>query len=574
MKRRTFGEGSKEVSGDSAAVAQSLDTRLVKIEKCISGLHEAWKQLSERQDKSERDGRAQNNEKQDGIKELKARLARLQQSSEAAAQSSSPQSTCDHFKDFGVRIASLSRRIEEYDKAAHRRYDFLKEKFDDKETSRNDGVTGSNGDLASLTTQMKTLKDEVSTLKQDKRIQHIAEQLTKLEATSRTPSTNRQAISSTGLGNTITDLRNRIGAIESSSLTAALDSRFHSLSEQITEMNTKWREHTVPLERLDTLSDKILALESTRPETNGEGTDGPSLAAKQEDLRRRLDNVEEHARTSAVHHNANASNRTDFQTRLRTLENTVKSRASDAAKEKLAEWMTKIEGQTSEDTLQQRIDSVSARHIATLTDISGRLSTVENESRLTGADVRGDLQATHSRVKALEDSSIAAATDRRFESLSETLQRIREHIAAEDSKDLLSRTARLEEEVRGINAARGVRGQVIADLIQRSETMSSRFDEKQAMVDELALEIQSVSVRHGDLKEQFMDIKDVVDETRAWIERVSEKSRRDDQAVLGKVQLSDREHNPRLSFAEDEMKRLRDGMQFIQISRYFSAAAT
>lgn len=336
-------------------------------------------------------------------------------------------------------------------------------------------------------------------------------------------------------------------------------------------------------------------LETMTPGTSASESSCNDLAALTDahsDMRRGLDNVEEHARTSAMHHNTNRSDQTELKSRLSTLENSLGRKVVEARTEKLALRLKKVEDQTSEATLAQQIDAIAARNIATLADVVGRLSVLETASQSASSNAHQQLHALSARIQVLEQGSIATATDRRFESFNETLARLREHVSADDSKEQtkslreklekmdetlrqcekngvtenqyqerVARAVRLEEDTQNMTVARVVRGQVIEDLIKRADALTMRVEEKVEAVNGAVQQAASLSGKHQDLKDRLIDLEDVVEDIRAWIERVSQKSQRDDQAILSRLKLCNREFNLRLRSAEDGGEKLRDELR-------------
>ena len=683
-------------ANDDIAASSSSDRRIDELEKTVEGLTRRNSNVHERVNKADTRFLESMRRIDDLARRMETHSAPVhpQPSNEAHAPAIVAP-TLHSNEPSEHKIDALARRVEEYDKAIHKRFDFLikqlpgirdqdqvalqrvlktiqppiqpaaniedavarafaafEQRIASEEMSR-----PATSDyfkwptmvrIQQLEDSVKELGDNGALLSIEERLEEMVKNSTEASLQERLDDMSRcRDDKMTDLGKRIEkmekdhaahvavaldEVRTRLTHVEKVSTGAALEARFVSFAEQVATLNEKCASMD-NRDGLRALAERVTKVEHSR-QRNKAGTDDTRAAChkQHEDFKKRIENVEDHARTSAGYYNASQAESVELGRRIRALEEKGGDQSVDVAEsDALGERVAKVESLVSEDSLRRRIDEpvlqslkVLTTAFATVEKLEGKMEASHTLCRETsqGVDQRlaalekievpaqfqrleGKMKALHAscretsqgaekRLAALEKSEVAAAVDRRFESFSDELTKVRELVAAEQSereiavlsemvaqaensianvrehvsesnpRELLDRVGRVEKGLSNIEVARNTKDD---RLTEKVDMMASRLDENAKAQAGLSRDAACLTVAHAELKEEVVDLKDTMDATRRWLDTVSGKSQSDDQAILNESRGHHSQHDLRVGFAEERLGRLQDDLRALQTAK-------
>lgn len=276
----------------------------------------------------------------------------------------------------------------------------------------------------------------------------------------------------------------------------------------------------------------------------------------------------------------------------------------------LKERVAVVEGLAADHTLRRTVESLSERQTSTVTDLTGRVGTLEARTESIASSTTKSAQDTEKRLAALEDGSLKAVVDRRFDTLQEELSRLRESTQASAVRERLAasidRLQKLEERALAAEHSHAVADERysvlvgdVADLDKRlqaagqdiksceSSTLRVAQDVEKTIsrLEEKSAALTKVATETANLKDQVYSLNDLMHDTRGWVQRVSEKSERDDreishqvrtldtkserddEALRSRVRAFDKKHLVRLEATDKQVARLEDDLRSLQTAR-------
>lgn len=515
-------------------VVKSIDayaSDIKRLEAGIDAVRSTVNQLEADDSKHDEQSRARDYELNTTAKTVLNGLAQLQKRFDALEKMvrSGSKAQCSHCKNLSSQLVDLAKRVDDYEKTAQGR--------------------------------SKSLSDNIQSLS--------------------SVSDNLQAATQ--------EAQIRMNNIESNAEAAGLSARIESLAQQIAGIKTSTQVGHSAREG-DSLSEQVIVelerhiLQVVKDQVRKECV---AVTAGQAELRQRIENVEKHAQTNTEHHAANTFDHKALQKRLSRYEELV-PKTLDGNVKMMLDRLCKIENQLLDGSIQQQLDTISTQSTEGLARLTDRVSALDN----TATETAQRLESAQSRISNLNQSDVDVATKDDLDSLTVMIERVRTEATAaksgepidsiaqtiatlseslneqehtqqsgEHHRELRSWLQRLDDEIRTISVASGVRGQSIDDLVKRFDAMAARLDEKQEAMEKLSQNALSLADGRKNLKEDLLDLRDFVEDTRGWVGRVSEKSQRDDQSILGRLQLCERELELRTKFTKDGVERLQTELQ-------------
>lgn len=493
----------------------------------LAGMQKAVDQLSERQKAFDREmGKAQHNVER-ALADAINRIKPLEQAEQSRSHGSSSATTVntqtptssinlDHsYETADSKIDSLARRVEEYNKATHKRFDFLVKQSNGQPEQDSTGlrrILGSTtlqtmasesdeAEASAKSTRYEVLKNTLAAT--NKKVGDLEARTAKVEQDHRAPD-DPSAIS---------DVRDRIATIEQSSLNAALDRRFSESAQRI------------------------------------------------EDIAKKVENEDGKGTFQQL--------QTDFQ----GLQEKLDAYSSQVTGEKaaLADRVSKVEACASEEALKNKFDLHKSRQDEAVSHVSTRVGILEGELKTARLDTRKVGEIANERLSMLEKDSIAAAVDRRFETMTEQLAKLRQQVAADESKEQLaavsSRLSKLEEDLRKLTTAHEVSGQVIDDVGTTVQRLTGKVEKEEASRMILTQDLAGLRSEQENLKGRATKTGENLELTREWLQRVSEKSQQDDRDITSEVQTHENEQKTRLEAVKDSLRTLQDDVRTLQSAR-------